>query len=198
MAKKIIILFAVFLSLIFLNYLIIGKLYAETTQTEAVMKILAEIEEDNNNSKQFSYSSAPFASGPFNTDIKLSDGRAANLKSFFRKHNSPLYNYADKIVEVSDKYKFDYRLLPAIAMQESTLCRAIPPGSHNCWGWGIYGNNVIRFTSYDEAIDTVANGIKEQYLDKGLTTASKIMAKYTPSSNGSWAHAVNTFLKALE
>ena len=83
-------------------------------------------------------------------------------------------------------------------MQESTLCRAIPPNSHNCWGWGIYGNTVTRFDSYEDAIEIVAQGIKTHYLDKGLTTASKIMAKYTPSSKGSWAFGVNTFLKALE
>ena len=84
-------------------------------------------------------------------------------------------------------------------MQESTLCRSIPVDSHNCWGWGIYGDKVIMFSSYEEAVKTVANGIKKEYLDKGLTTASKIMEKYTPSSpNGSWAYAVNKFLRDLE
>ena len=122
-----------------------------------------------------------------------------NLKVFFRKHGSPLYDFADVIVRTSDNYGFDYRLLPAIAMQESTLCRAIPENSHNCWGWGIYGNIVTRFDSYEEAIEIVAKGIKTHYLDKGLTTASTIMAKYTPSSpEGAWAKSVNQFLRALE
>jgi|SRR3989344_1362577 len=198
MGKKAALYFLSFIGLIFVNMLILGKLLAVTTQADAVTRILDEIEEDNQMAKQFNYSSAPFDSGPFRTNVGLSDGRSANLKNFFRKHSSPLYYHAEKIVEVSDGYGFDYRLLPAIAMQESTLCKAIPPNSYNCWGWGIYGDNVVRFNSYDEAIEKVALGIKEHYLDKGLTTASKIMAKYTPSSQGSWAFGVNSFLKALE
>ncbi len=132
------------------------------------------------------------------TGISVKDGRVANLKAFFRKYNSPLYDHAEKIVEVSDRYQFDYRLIPAIAMQESNLCKYIPENSYNCWGWGIYGDQVLRFKNYDEAIEIVAKGLKTHYIDKGLVTASQIMKKYTPSSNGSWAFGVNTFLKALE
>jgi len=57
---------------------------------------------------------------------------------------------------------------------------------------------VTRFDSYDDAIETVAKGIKENYINEGLVTASAIMEKYTPSSKGSWQHGVNTFMKALE
>lgn len=131
-------------------------------------------------------------------DMKSSDPRVANLKRFFRKYNSPLYDSADVVVNTADKYDFDYRLLPAIAMQESGLCRVIPNDSHNCWGWGIYGTTVTRFESYPVAIETVSKGIKLNYIDKGLKTPEQIMAKYTPSSNGSWARGVNQFIRALE
>ena len=199
MMQKMTLYFFSFLGLLLLNFYLLINLNIRINRDVVIKRILTEIEEDNNISKQFNFSSAPFISGQFKTETQTSDGRAANLKIFFRKHGSPLYDYAEQIVEVSDGYGFDYRLLPAIAMQESTLCRAIPPNSHNCWGWGIYGDNVIRFSSYEEAIETVAAGIKKEYLDKGLTTASKIMQKYTPSSpNGSWAYAVNTFLRSLE
>ncbi len=130
--------------------------------------------------------------------LKSADPRVANLKRFFRKYNSPLYVHAEVVVNTADKYEFDYRLLPAIAMQESGLCRVIPNDSHNCWGWGIYGTTVTRFASYPVAIETVSKGIKLNYIDKGLTTTEQIMAKYTPSSNGSWARGVNQFIQALE
>jgi len=199
MAKKLSFYFSSFLGLVIINFFLVVNLTARSDRENAIKRILSEIEENNNIAEQFNYSSAPFASGRFETETRTSDGRSVILKAFFRKHGSPLYDFAEVIVEESDKNGFDYRLLPAIAMQESTLCRAIPYGSHNCWGWGIYGDNVIRFSSYDEAIKTVAAGIKKEYLDKGLTTASKIMAKYTPSSpNGSWAYAVNKFLRDLE
>ena len=131
-------------------------------------------------------------------EFDTNDIRVANLKYFFRKYNSVLYDHADIFVKRADENQFDYRLLPAIAMQESNLCKYIYEGSHNCWGWGIYGNKVTRFESYDEAIDTISRGIKKYYIDRGLTTPEDIMRKYTPPSDGSWAYGVNTFLKIIE
>ena len=131
-------------------------------------------------------------------EFDTNDIRVANLKYFFRKYNSVLYDHADIFVKRADENQLDYRLLPAIAMQESNLCKYIYEGSHNCWGWGIYGNKVTRFESYDEAIDTISRGIKKYYIDRGLTTPEDIMRKYTPPSDGSWAYGVNTFLKIIE
>lgn len=187
-----------FFLLVAVNTLLCVKLVHKTQKQQITQKILEELNGEYNPAKQFSRSAAPLVLGAYETSVEVADGRVANLKTFFRKYNSPLYDHAEKIVEVSDRYQFDYRLLPAIAMQESGLCRVIPNDSYNCWGWGIYGNVVTRFDSYDEAIETVSKGIKKEYIDKGLITASAIMQKYTPSSNGSWAYAVNTFLKALE
>ena len=164
------------------------------TQIKRILKEIAQF----NPKDQFNQPSGPTVLGTFQAEANLSDNRVANLKSFFRKYNSPLFDYADQVVSYSDKYNFDYRLLPAIAMQESNLCKYIPDDTHNCWGWGIYGNTVTKFDSFDEAIETVAKGLKEHYLDKGLITASSIMEKYTPSSNGSWQNGVNTFLRMLE
>lgn len=179
---------------------IVGSLllFSKRHQVISTQKILGEIGKSYNAHTQFENSAAPFVLGTYTSKIQIGDGRTSNLKVFFRKYNSPLYNSAETIVEVSDKYGFDYRLIPAIAMQESNLCTYIPEDSYNCWGWGIYGSTVTKFDSYDEAIETVAKGLKTHYIDKGLITASAIMQKYTPSSNGSWAHGVNTFLKALQ
>lgn len=132
------------------------------------------------------------------TEFKTADIRVANLKYFFRKYGSVLYDQADFIVQMADTYKLDYRLIPAIAMQESGLCKHIYERSHNCWGWGIYGTKVTRFESYNQAIETISRGIKKNYIDKGLTTPEAIMRKYTPPSDGSWAFGVNTFLKMIE
>ena len=83
-------------------------------------------------------------------------------------------------------------------MQESTLCKNIPKNSYNCWGWGIYGNKITRFESYEQAIETVSKGLKENYIDQGLVTTYQIMQRYTPSSNGSWANAVNWVIRHIE
>lgn len=197
--KKVLIYASLFIAILFVNFSIFWKLHNLYKKDLIVKDILKEIDDEAKSPKhQFNYSGNPFVLGAYETNVTLADGRVANLKSFFRKYNSPLYDFADVIVSVSDEYKIDYRLLPAIAMQESNLCRVIPDNSHNCWGWGIYGSTVTRFDSYDEAIRVVAKGLKKHYIDQGLLTASAIMSKYTPSSNGSWQYGVNTFLKALE
>lgn len=196
--KKFVILNLLFLIFLFLQIKIALKLYQKNLAHKETEKVFWEINKDNQDEVFFKNYLPAEINRNYQTKIIFGDNRVANLKTFFRKYNSPLYPFAEKIVEVSDKYHFDYRLLPAIAMQESNLCLKIPENSYNCWGWGIYGDKITRFKSYDEAIETVAKGIKEEYLDKGLVTASQIMRKYTPPSTGSWAYGVNLFLKILE
>ncbi|MCX7956043.1 MAG: hypothetical protein N2593_03005 [Patescibacteria group bacterium] len=192
--KKVFIYLFVFLLLSFINLFISFKALAYFDKKRIIEKIVIDIDLKK---KNFYFSNYEIKE-KYKIDAELSDARVMNLKSFFRKYNSPLYNHAEKIVEISDKYGLDYRLLPAIAMQESNLCKYIPENSYNCWGWGIYGSLVTKFSSYDEAIETVAKGLKTEYIDKGLITASAIMKKYTPPSKGSWAYGVNTFMKMLE
>jgi hypothetical protein len=83
-------------------------------------------------------------------------------------------------------------------MQESTLCKVIPANSYNCWGFGIYGNTVTRFSSYQEAINTVTKALATKYKQYGLVTPDQIMTLYTPDSNGSWAFNVNRFMQLLQ
>jgi len=194
--KKAVLYFFLFLMFLGINFFLISRIIAKEEKEKKIENLLSEIGEAKTN--PFSYSHLPSPPNSYQSNVVLNDGRVANLKHFFRKYNSPLYDHAELIVSVSDKYGFDYRLLPAIAMQESNLCRYIPENSHNCWGWGIYGDQVIRFSSYEEAIEKVAAGIKKEYIDKGLVTASMIMKKYTPSSPGTWARGVNTFIRMLE
>lgn len=129
------------------------------------------------------------------------DARSALLKKFFTKYNSPLAPLSDFIVLESDRYGVDYRLIPAISMQESTGCKFIPENSFNCWGYGIYGDNVLRFESYEQGIERVIRGLKKDYYDKGLTTPQAIMHKYTPPSialGGPWASGVEYFFDQIE
>lgn len=179
-----------------LNFFLIYHLNHSIRVKENQTKILAEIE--NIDSFDPDYTTEPYLVGSIESDVKLIDGRAAKLRRYLRSINSPLFDYSDLLVEEADKFGYDYRLLVAISLQESTGCKFIPENSYNCWGWGIYGDNVKRFTSYDEAIRTVSAGIKKNYLDKGLITTEQIMKKYTPGSNGSWAWAVRYFFHRIE
>ncbi|MBI2587592.1 hypothetical protein HYW29_02185 [Candidatus Amesbacteria bacterium] len=129
------------------------------------------------------------------------DARQLIIKNYLHRYSSPLEPFAQYLVDTADKYHLDYRLLPAIAQQESNLCKKIPADSYNCWGFGIYGTKVTRFDSYTQAIDTVAKTLKKKYIDQGLDTPEKIMVKYTPPSidkGGPWAKAIHQFLADLE
>jgi hypothetical protein len=133
-------------------------------------------------------SSFPLVQSDFQTD----DARPVIVDNFLAKHNSPMVGHGKDFVLTADKYGIDWRLLPAIAFQESNLGKKIPAGSHNAFGWAVFTGerSGAEFDSWPASIETVAKGIKERYINQGLTTPEAIMTKYTPSSDGSWAFGV--------
>jgi len=144
------------------------------------------------------YASLPVVIPSIFSSIESSDARPEIVRQYLEYYNSPLLPYSNLIVEVADKYSIDFRLITAIAQQESNLCKIIPPGSYNCWGWGITGSSTLGFDSFEDGIETVSKGLRNNYLNKGYTTIEEIMSKYTPLSNGSWAHGVNSFMSDME
>lgn len=126
------------------------------------------------------------------------DARVEIVRQFFERYKSPLEPYASTIIETADAYDLDFRLIPAIAMQESNLCKKAPENSYNCWGFGIYGQKVTRFSDYEEAIVAVTKTLALKYKADGLDTPQEIMRRYTPRSNGSWADSVEYFMNQLQ
>lgn len=132
--------------------------------------------------------------------VTLADGRAKIIEDFFKKYSSPLAALSKKFIAVSDTYKLDWRLLPAISMQESNGGRKVIKNSYNPFGYGIYGSLVVRFNSWEESIEKVGKALKSDYVDAGLKTTKQIMTKYTPPSlakGGIWAKGVNSFMSEL-
>jgi hypothetical protein len=133
--------------------------------------------------------------------IETEDARTTLLANFLERYKSPMqpYDYyAAKIVEISDRYGLDFRLLPAIAMQESNLCKVTNPGApHNCLGFGIHARGTLDFETYEAGFERAGRELKLYYIDQGLTTVELIESKYTPSSNGSWANSVNQWMAEI-
>lgn len=145
------------------------------------------------------YASLPNTFPEISDVTESADARPEIIRNYFIKYNSPLSDLSNYIVEKSDFYGLDFRLIPAIAQQESNLCKIIPPNTYNCWGWGIHSRGTLGFSSYKEAIDAVMSGLKSEYIDKGLTTPDTIWKKYTPSSpDGAWAKGVNQFMSDMQ
>jgi hypothetical protein len=144
------------------------------------------------------FASLPVKFPEVSEKITSADARPEILRQYMQSYGSPLAPYSNLIVQTADKYSLDFRLITAIAQQESNICKIIPPESYNCWGWGITGQDTLGFSSYQEGIEQVSKGLRENYLNKGYVTIEDIMNKYTPLSNGSWAHGVNEFMSGMQ
>ena len=153
----------------------------------------------NQNTRQsVVYAALPTIQNTSNVEITEEDARTELIRQFFAKYKSPLEPYTKDVVFYADLYGLDFRIIPAIAMQESKLCLKAPAGSNNCWGYGIYGGKVKTFASYTEGIHEVTKTLATVYKNKGLETPQEIMSRYTPSSNGSWANGVIYFMNQLQ
>lgn len=151
----------------------------------------------HNSDARVAYAALPGSPNSLNDFVISKDARIEAVSEFFASYKSELKPFAEKVVKDADRYGIDYRLVPAIAMQESNLCKKVPEGSSkNCWGYGIYGKNSISFDNYNEAINAVSKTLGE-YKEIGLVTPEEIMTKYTPSSKGSWARGVIHFMEEL-
>src|SRR3989344_7879955 len=71
------------------------------------------------------YAALPENSGFSESSIDKADARAKIVENFFNDNKSVLAPYAQTFVDVADKYKLDFRLLPAISMQESNGGRRV-------------------------------------------------------------------------
>lgn len=144
------------------------------------------------------YTALPFPNTEQSSvEIIPADARSLLIENFFQHYHSPMRGLGAQIVSTADKYNLPFGILPAIAQCEGNLGKVMPADSFNTWGFGIYGDKITRFKSWNEGIEKVSKGLRKDYFDKGLTTPTQIMKKYTPSSNGSWANCVGQFLQEL-
>lgn len=110
--------------------------------------------------------------------------KADAIDGYFAEHDMPLEGTGMKMVEEAEKNDLDWRLLPAIAVRESTGgkndCNKV---KNNAFGWG---SCKIGFKSTDTAIETVARNLggnnpntSHHYDNK---TTKQILRAYNPPS----------------
>ncbi len=129
--------------------------------------------------------------------VVKNDIRVKVLKDFLLTYNSPLAENAQTFVEEADKNKLDWRLVASISGVESTFGQQLPYNSYNAWGWGIYGDNMITFQSYDEAIKTISKSLRKDYMDSwGAQDVYQIGRIYAASPT--WAQRVEYFMGKVE
>lgn len=125
------------------------------------------------------------------------DNRALVLKKFLEKYNSPFADKAEVFVAEADKNNLDWKFVAAISGIESTFGQRYPQGTYNAWGWGIYGDNMHYFASWDEAIETISYELRHRYMDQwGATNTYEIGRYYAASPT--WAQRVEYFMAQME
>lgn len=112
--------------------------------------------------------------------------RAKKVDAFFASYDAPLEGYGMKFVVEAQKYDLDWRLLPAIAMRETTggkqACKN-PKAPNNNFGWSSCKRG---FESVDQSIEHISktlsgNNENAKYYKEGMTT-DQILKKYNPDS----------------
>ncbi len=144
------------------------------------------------------YAALPPADNTIENIIVEEDSKVEIVRQFLSERKSPLEPYAPDIVAAADRYDIDFRLLPAISVQESSACKRIIKESYNCWGWGIYGSKVTKFSNYPHAIETITKTLSTKYRDRGLVTPFEIAKLYNPSNTNNWAENVTSFMNELK
>ena len=114
------------------------------------------------------------------------EANATAINAYFSKNNMPLAGYGMKMVLEAEKNDLDWRLIPAIAIRESTggvfACKS-KKAPFNPFGWNSCKSG---FKSYDNAIESVAehlggnNARTARYYDN--KTVKAILQTYNPPS----------------
>lgn len=119
-----------------------------------------------------------FVSAQANQTMKL---EADAIDAYFSQHGMPLAGTGMKMVQAAQDNDLDWRLLPAIAVRESSggknACK------NNPFGWG---SCKIGFRSVDDAIETVAMNLGGNNPDTAIhydnKTTKQILHAYNPPS----------------
>jgi len=69
--------------------------------------------------RQVAFAALPTSQNIFGDTVQSADARVEMLRQFFAKYHSPLEPYSQEFVKQAEAYQLDFRLLPAIAMQEN-------------------------------------------------------------------------------
>lgn len=117
--------------------------------------------------------------------------KAEKINTYFGKRNLPLEGHGMEMVMVAEKYNIDWRLIPSIALIETTggkfACSKTYKATgdirytYNVFGWGSCS---IKFESYNEAFEILAknlsgNNPKTARYYKGKDTIG-ILESYNP------------------
>lgn len=129
---------------------------------------------------------------------KQREERSAKIDAYYAKYDLPLAGYGMRMVLASEKHGLDWRLIPAIAMRETTggkfACK------NNPFGWG---SCKIGFADFGEAIDTVTehlagNNPRTAHYYEGKDVKEILVTYNPPSIVPKYADQVMNIMEVIE
>lgn len=121
--------------------------------------------------------------------------------------SSPLIGHGIDFATSGQSYNVNPALMVAIGQQESSLGTAgiVLRHPYNYYGLTKPGGGWAEFSSWEDAINNQARYLREEYLDKGLTTIPQIGSKYAPvgaandpnNLNSNWVRGVQAKFDAV-
>lgn len=115
------------------------------------------------------------------------------MSKVLQNYNSPLSSEVAAFLSTCISYELDCYLLPSIAGIESGFGKFVYPNSNNPFGWG---GGMIMFQSWQDAIDAVGKGLRQNYINKGAESVDEIALIYAESKT--WAPRVKYFMAQFE
>src|SRR3989344_9592646 len=132
-----------------------------------------------------------------NAHIDIAKEHAEKIDAYYAKRGMPLEGYGEKMVAEAEKNNLDWRLVPAIAIKESTGGKFAC--GYNPFGWG---SCKIKFESWDTAIETIAHNLggnnkNTSHYYEGTTTEEKLY-HYNGSVIPSYTGEILEFMELIE
>lgn len=115
------------------------------------------------------------------------------IREILEKYHSPMVDQVDSFYRACQTFEIDCYLLPSITGVESSFGQFIYPGTFNPFGWG---RGLTYFKDWDEAIMTVGQGLRQNYINKGADTVEAIGRIYCEGNT--WAGKVNHFINEFK
>lgn len=130
---------------------------------------------------------------PLNEDASfepIPDSRLTKLRRFFVVRSSPISHLAEDFLRVADRHGLDWRLLPSIAIVESSGGKY--HANNNIFGWG---NGTKRFASIHQSLDLIASQLARMNDYKGKDL-NGFLRTYNPV--GDYPSRVKKVMRSLD
>ena len=133
---------------------------------------------------------APAANPAESSSALPEDTRLVRLQQFLEEKACPAHRFAKDFIEAADRNSLDWRLLPSIAMIETSGGKAYK--NNNIFGWG---NGNFRFSSIREGIQEVARILATSPLYRNKTV-DQILRVFNPE-HSDYPSRVKTVMRQI-